>query len=287
MTARRLRLLPSWYSLALLTCRPSQCRKQLDTEDKRAAGLLHLCDVLPQLRRPPRALLLENVKGFEASGSRERLLQSLATVGYDTREFLLSPLDVGVPNSRLRYFMLAKLGGERFAGGGGGGEIAASIPGCELHGGVLRPLGEFMEAAVVADPAPALIPLELLRKRGHLFNVVTAEHRRSCCFTKNYVKFADGTGSVVQTRPTERDLPPSPLGEQPADILEKESFELQQERGLRFFSVREVARLHGFPDSLTFPEAVTQKQQYSLLGNSLSVDCVRELLLFMLKEPEQ
>lgn len=51
---------------------------------------------------------------------------------------------------------------------------------------------------------------------------------------------------------------------------------------LRFFSPREVANLHGFPPAFTFPTHTTLRQRYSLLGNSLHVEVVAELLKLLL-----
>lgn len=50
---------------------------------------------------------------------------------------------------------------------------------------------------------------------------------------------------------------------------------------LRYFTPQEVANLHSFPASFTFPEGVTRKQQYALLGNSLSVAVVSDLLTYL------
>jgi site-specific DNA-cytosine methylase len=47
---------------------------------------------------------------------------------------------------------------------------------------------------------------------------------------------------------------------------------------LRYFSPREVANLLGFPASFEFPPAITRKQQYKLLGNSVSVPVLIRLL---------
>ena len=52
---------------------------------------------------------------------------------------------------------------------------------------------------------------------------------------------------------------------------------------LRYFMPREAANLHSFPDSFSFPVHVTRRQQYALLGNSLSVAVVADLLTYMLK----
>jgi site-specific DNA-cytosine methylase len=51
---------------------------------------------------------------------------------------------------------------------------------------------------------------------------------------------------------------------------------------LRYFTPREVATLHSFPPSFTFPVDTTVRQQYACLGNSLSVVVVAELLPYLL-----
>lgn len=50
---------------------------------------------------------------------------------------------------------------------------------------------------------------------------------------------------------------------------------------LRYFTPREVANLHSFPDSFSFPKHVTRRQCYALLGNSLSVAVVADLLAYL------
>ncbi|POI26986.1 hypothetical protein CIB84_009264, partial [Bambusicola thoracicus] len=67
-----------------------------------------------QLQKCPKYLLLENVKGFESSSARNELLRTLETCGFKYQEFLLSPTCLGIPNSRLRYFLIAKLHHEPF-----------------------------------------------------------------------------------------------------------------------------------------------------------------------------
>lgn len=47
---------------------------------------------------------------------------------------------------------------------------------------------------------------------------------------------------------------------------------------LRFFTPKEVSRLMNFPESFSFPEEVTKKQRYRLLGNSINVAVVSELI---------
>jgi hypothetical protein len=52
--------------------------------------------------------------------------------------------------------------------------------------------------------------------------------------------------------------------------------------GLRYFTPREIANLHSFPQHFTFPPGVSFRQQCALLGNSLSVAVVAHLLRYLL-----
>ncbi|KAG8573748.1 hypothetical protein GDO81_012531 [Engystomops pustulosus] len=54
---------------------------------------------------------------------------------------------------------------------------------------------------------------------------------------------------------------------------------------LRYFTPREIANLHGFPATFGFPEEVTTRQRYRLLGNSLNVHIVAQLIALMLQSP--
>ncbi len=76
-----------------------------DDEDPRSQSLLALLPRLEQVRPP--LLALENVPGFATSATRARLLTSLEGSGYELRERLLCPSELGVPNRRQRYYLLA------------------------------------------------------------------------------------------------------------------------------------------------------------------------------------
>ncbi|KAL2914520.1 hypothetical protein HK105_205869 [Polyrhizophydium stewartii] len=52
--------------------------------------------------------------------------------------------------------------------------------------------------------------------------------------------------------------------------------------GLRYFTAREMARLHGFADSFEFPASTTTLQRFRLVGNSLHADVARMLLDILL-----
>ncbi|KAK9858386.1 hypothetical protein WJX84_004189 [Apatococcus fuscideae] len=76
--------------------------------DARAASFMILLGHLHQMKQPPTCLLLENVVGFEASQTHADMMQTLVACNYMVQEFLLSPIQFGVPYSRPRYFALAR-----------------------------------------------------------------------------------------------------------------------------------------------------------------------------------
>jgi site-specific DNA-cytosine methylase len=56
------------------------------------------------------------------------------------------------------------------------------------------------------------------------------------------------------------------------------SYVRRSDGSVRHFTPREIARLLGFPDSFVLPDALTDRQLWKLLGNSLSVPAVRTVL---------
>ncbi|BDA49241.1 probable tRNA (cytosine(38)-C(5))-methyltransferase [Coccomyxa sp. Obi] len=90
-------------------CQPFTRRGlQQDINDPRSASFLKLIGLLPTLQHPPQYVIVENVVGFEGSSMRKQLAAGLDAAGLDMQEFLLSPLQLGVPYSRPRYYALAR-----------------------------------------------------------------------------------------------------------------------------------------------------------------------------------
>ncbi|KAK3822657.1 MAG: TRNA aspartic acid methyltransferase 1 [Benniella sp.] len=90
-------------------CQPyTRTGNQEGSKDTRAKSFLYLMDILPKMTHPPNYILLENVKGFEESDSRDLLVQTLSDSGYEFQEMLITPLQIGIPNSRMRYYCLAR-----------------------------------------------------------------------------------------------------------------------------------------------------------------------------------
>ncbi len=89
-------------------CQPYSRRgHQRDAEDPRADSLLHLIAQIEHVR--PHSIALENVAGFATSRAFERLSAALMRSGYHMRHRLLCPTELGWPNRRPRFYLLASL----------------------------------------------------------------------------------------------------------------------------------------------------------------------------------
>lgn len=93
-------------------CQPYTRQHPATENDPRSNALLHLIKSIKKLKNPPRYLALENVIGFEESPACTILLDTLDGMGYNFKQFALSPTQFGVPNERPRYYLLAVLHGK-------------------------------------------------------------------------------------------------------------------------------------------------------------------------------
>lgn len=121
----------------------------------------------------------------------------MRSLGYNTLELLLTPLQFGVPNSRLRYYFLAKKAPLRFAHTTGENidRVWRHIPGQgqdwvddrfddskRPSDGHIPDLSSYLDSP--DKTADYSIPDKVLFKWGRLFDVVYPSSRRSCCFTR-------------------------------------------------------------------------------------------------------
>ncbi|NWS00620.1 TRDMT methyltransferase, partial [Motacilla alba] len=307
-------------------CQPfTRIGLQGDVSDPRTKSFLYILDILPRLQKLPKYLLLENVKGFESSSARNELLQTLSTCGFKYQEFLLSPTCLGIPNSRLRYFLIAKLHQEPFSFQAPG-QVSLSIlleftssslsseeknldpnigPGCSSKKSLpkgaflfkletveemkrkhdqdndssIQMLQDFLEEENEEMSQYFLPPKSLLRY-ALLLDIVKPTCRRSTCFTKGYGHYVEGTGSVLQTAV---DVQLESVFKHIDKLPEEEKLMKLSTLKLRYFTPREIANLHGFPLEFGFPEKITVKQCYRLLGNSLNVHVVAKLISILLE----
>ena len=223
-------------------CQPYTRRgKGLDVDDPRSKGLLHLVELVGSLRPP--ALALENVPEMRGSRGHARLREALDGTGYAVAERVLCPTELGIPNRRRRFYLVASREGLR----GWAAERSGDGPGAAPCSAA-APLASFLDAD---DPADLMVPSELLARYEHAVDVVDA---------------AD-TGAVAATFTTAYGRSPVRAGSY-----------LRRDGVVRRFSAAEVLRLLGFPESYRLPPELPRAVAWRLVGNSLSIPAVREVL---------
>ncbi|XP_062205121.1 tRNA (cytosine(38)-C(5))-methyltransferase 2 isoform X1 [Phragmites australis] len=268
---------------------------QKHSTDARAFSFIKILNLMQNMSYPPQMLFVENVVGFEVSDTHDQLLEVLSSLNFNTQEFILSPLQFGVPYSRPRYFCLAKREPMCFQNPSVNNKLlrtpywlslrlnstsqSSYDQGEEELELVCKPIREFLvKEADGGMPRETVlqdyrVPLNLIERWGNAMDIVYPESKRCCCFTKSYYRYVKGTGSLLATSEN--------LKQVPEQKLEISSL---KELGLRFFTPQEVANLHSFPSSFNFPDHIGLRQQYAMMGNSLSVAVVGPLLRYLFAE---
>ncbi|KAJ7151689.1 S-adenosyl-L-methionine-dependent methyltransferase [Mycena filopes] len=254
--------------------------------DPRAKSFLHLVQTDDA---HPTHLLVENVGGFETSSTRNLLATRPA-------EFLLTPLQFGIPNSHRLFLSIIY---QRT----GPDEALRYIPGrgsstwADRRGLVQSELDPIPDDDVhqirdYLDPEPVEgyeIPDRVLLKWGRLFDIVLPSSRRTCCFTRGYTQLVERSGSILQMNEDEDVFVTTSVFDA---FLRTHSTDgavrtLDTLR-LRYFSAEELLRLFCFTPSerpFTWPEGISRKSKYRLIGNSINVKVVEELIGFLFEEP--
>ncbi len=219
-----------WFSPP---CQPFTRRgHQRDLEDPRARPFLGLLEHLAAA--PPPFVAMENVPEFRGSRAHELLLGTLEAAGFvDVFEELRCPSTMGMPNRRLRYYLVA---GRRSL------REPAGLPTPRLL------LADLLDAEPEPDLTLDADTAEQYREAIHVVDPADPE-ALTRCFTSAYGRSPVRSGSYLAT--------PS---------------------GPRRFSPREILRLLDFPPELRLPSEMTRRKAWQLVGNSLSLRPVRELL---------
>lgn len=213
-------------------CQPYTVRgAQRDLDDARARSLVRVLGTLREVR--PTWVAMENVAPFARSRARALVVESLEGAGYEVRERVLCPTELGIPAERPRYYLVA------------GREPLLTPPEVERARVRLRDL---------LDPdAPAGfdVPAELRERYRHALHVVDGDddHAVAATFTSAYGRSPVYAGSY-----------------------------LRWQGRLRRFTPDELLRLLGFPGDLHLLDDLPLQRRYGLVGNSLSVVAVREVL---------
>ena len=260
-------------------CQPfSYSGQKLGFKDKTKGTLFFdVCEILKE--RQPQAFFLENVKGI-VSHENGQTIETIRTIlteelGYDIHERVLCSLDFGLPQKRERWYCVGFKKQTEFNFPKGTGKTA-----------VLRDIIDFDNT----DPSLKLTDFELERIKYHFEHAdeIRVKHDNSK-YAPNTKKGkygvysfqkADGSlrfhvGDVAKTQIQEAFY--SCLDSYASTIIANRTPKLWDIG--RKLSVREAARLQGFPDEFKIP--VSAAQAYKQFGNSVSVPVLTEIVRCM------
>ncbi|MBC8354615.1 MAG: DNA cytosine methyltransferase [Planctomycetes bacterium] len=168
-----------WMSPPVLPYVHAGLRRELD--DARSNGILHVLDQVIAVK--PRYVALECVPDFDKSLVRQKLLETLADCDYQWQETQLCPTELGVPNERRRYYLVA-----------GRDELQPWKP--------LNPTSRFRLGSTLDESADddLVIAPELLAMHRNTMHVVdpSEDSAVSSCFMSGYGRSVNNTGSYLR-----------------------------------------------------------------------------------------
>ncbi|CAH0761357.1 unnamed protein product [Diatraea saccharalis] len=250
-------------------CQPfTRNGKYLDESDSRADSFVHFINILDELKNI-KYILMENVKGFEKSSVRNLFIKKLQQCSFSYQEFLICPTTIGIPNSRCRYYCIAKRNDAAWH--------------FKRKDELMECLTEKYEKPycldkIIETEVPDIFLLkDKFLKRGNILDICHKDSRRSCCFTKAYSHYIEGTGSVFTEADKETVQKCYEIANK-SKVGSDEFIQTLKTLKLRFFTPKEILLIMAFPETYSFPETITLKQCYRLLGNSVNVKVISELI---------
>ncbi|KAL1494173.1 hypothetical protein ABEB36_009816 [Hypothenemus hampei] len=205
---------------------------------------------------------------------RNILIKTLSDNKFTYQEFLLSPVQFGIPNSRLRYYCIARRLPYQFCFENDG-QLRKTLPEVsKICQSEIVQIQDILDDDL--DMTSYYLTDSILRKRLKILDICFRNSRKSCCFTKAYGRFI-GTGSVFTNR-LEEEVTPILQKLYSMDCKSETYILLARSLNLRFFTPKEISKLMCFPKTFSFPNDLTQRQKYMVLGNSVNVRVVTELI---------
>lgn len=237
--------------------------------------------LLQDMKHRPRFIFLENVAGFQNSKALKDFKAVLEGCNYTWQEFLLSPINFGIPNRRRRYYMTIEHCSSTTSSSV---EMLAKQSVLDSYRQLdinsicpsdTQPLGDFIAKDLSIDRLnELLIPKEILENpwAQTRLSIVGQHDRISYCFTKGYGRIIEKSAGSCYF---ENAL--GPLNDEEFAINREELLALHF-GNIRLFDPREVLNLSGFPCNFNFPEDMPLKKQWACIGNSISIYVVNRLM---------
>lgn len=265
--------------LAGFPCQPFSYSGRCEGFEDKTRGTLFFDVLRIAEEKKPKAIILENVKGFKSHDKGETMyiaLNALEEAGYNTYWKILNSYDFGVPQYRERWYCVAiRKDLDKYG---------YDFPDNKDRSTKLKDIIEFSEK----DPSLSLTSFEMERiefhfKNYHLNERVKHDNSKYEPHTKkgrhgvySYLK-ADGSlrfhvGDFAKTQIQEAFY--ACLDTYSPTIIANRTPKLWDIK--RKLSVRESCRLQGFPDEFDFN--VSNAQAYKQLGNSVTVSVISSLV---------
>lgn len=188
----------------------------------------------------PPFVVVENVVGFDVSQTYSQMKLAWERSGYQIETLTVCPTDLGWPNRRPRVYVVATR------------SPVPSIP--FITRSPQLPLHEHLDPSISRLHMPDLwLDDHIVSRYLHSLNRVDPSEPTAIasCFASSYGKVVNRAGSY-----------------------------LIAEGGYRRFSPREVANLLGFSSNFKLPVNLRYNRMWQLLGNSLSLPVIEQLLHF-------
>eukprot|EP00977_Amphora_coffeiformis_P023578 scaffold13656_cov147-Amphora_coffeaeformis.AAC.4 len=236
----------------------------LDIQDTRCRGLQDgVLRLLQEAVHQPRWILLENVKGFADSTMCRLWQDTLTQCDYTWKEYLLSPTQLGIPNHRMRYYLIAEHS-QRFASKMER-IIHTTFPQCNAMPppASARPLSEYIDTNADVDLRLRVPDTVWEKPWAHELDIVDETSMETHCFTSSYGRlYHPASGSLLRRTSSNGDS----------------SF-------VRRFSPIEVARLLHFDASFAVPDDLKLERQYKHVANAVNVAAVACLVEELIYPP--
>ncbi len=155
-----------------------------DLADRRCRALVRLVALLAECR--PAEVALENVVGFDGSQAHRLLLEQLGRLGYHCRSRRLCPTEMGWPNRRPRYYLLASL---------------TSLPEWRPLPNLACRLDKLIDDRLIAghpQTARYAVAEPLVQRYLHALDRVDSGSASTACFASSYGKSTVRAGSYLQ-----------------------------------------------------------------------------------------
>ena len=251
-------------------CQPfTRQGNQKGLEDNRSKAFINLMNILENTSYLPDYLLLENVKNFENSKATEILIEILNKKNYDYIQFLINSKEFNVPNSRLRYYIIANKN-KKFKNNNKNVIVENWNEFNNINNKTIPTIKEYLNYSpmIESELKDFYISKNILSKESSIaMDIVTLNDNSTICFTKNYTKLMKGSGSILL------------IGDDNNNEEKKDLISLFGK--LRYFTPKEILKFLNFNENFGFPKEITIKSQYKLLGNSINVKVVENIFKYL------